>query len=314
MKQACIAYTTDVGYLFPSLLSATQAKANVVSDRTDVAICYIGEATYESDVVKSVCAENEILFYQISADQIDNLHVMYARLFLDQVLGKNYSRIVYIDGDTQITGDLQSLADAEIATGMVLAARDPMTLSIGSDCREGRETYGYFKSIGLSTDQTYRYFNSGVMCFNMADWAEIREECMDFKRRNSRAYNFPDQDILNLCLLERQLTLSFKWNFPAHFMNHAGVEQIVNPNIYHFMSNPRPWQGPFLPWGSAYTRKYEYLKGKYPVLKSIDVSLPLWKRQKYVLQQYYKFFQARLKWNSSEIIEKIQRIEATAFF
>ncbi len=312
MKKACIAYTTDCGYLFPSLLSAIQAKDNVDSNTSDVAICYIGESCQKSDIIHSICAQNNILFIAVAPQDIEHLHIMYARLFLDQILGYNYERIIYIDGDTQIAGSLQNLIDVTLPTGMILAARDPMILMIERGNKEGQNYQSYLQSIGIKPEHMTNYFNSGVMVFNSKDWEETRNECLEIKRQNPINYTFPDQDILNLTAADRNLILSFKWNFPIYFLNHKGIEEIVKPHIYHFMSNPRPWQGAFWPWGDVYSDEYTKLIVKHPELRQLSADIPTIIKYKYKLQQIYKYINENLNWSKDQFKLYIENIENKA--
>jgi lipopolysaccharide biosynthesis glycosyltransferase len=311
-RKACIAYITDAGYLFPTLLSAIQAAANVAAGMTDVVVCYIGAKNGDSYAIESVCHAHGIIFRRVAPAEIGDLPIMYARLFLDTLLGDDYRRIIYIDGDTQIAGDLQELADVSIPAGMILAVRDPMTLVIERESKTWREQHAYMKSIGLSAAHIGAYFNSGVICFNTADWAEIRHECLRLQKSRHGDFRFPDQDILNLAVRDRHRTISFKWNFPIYFLNHAGVESIVQPRVYHFMSNPRPWQGAFQPWGKTHFKKYDELTNRYPELLGLRERLPARTFWKYTLQQYYKLVAERLAWKSNEFTERIMRIESEA--
>ena len=309
---ACIAYTIDGGYLFPTLLSALQARGSVAEDTCDIAICHIGAASAASEAVHSICESSGILFRQTAPSDIGNMHVMYARLFLDCILERSYGRILYVDGDTQISGSLRELVSAELSSGMILAAPDPMTIGIRADTREGRRHSAYLESIGLPRSEVGDYFNSGVLCFNAKDLSEIRSACLAEHSRSKRAFRFPDQDLLNLAARGRRQQMSFKWNFPIYFLNHSGVEDDVAPRIYHFMSNPRPWHGAFAPWGAIPFERYAQLIHRYPQLAKLQPQLPAWLRAKYALQQYYKLASENLSALPGDFRRRIALIEKDA--
>jgi hypothetical protein len=106
--------------------------------------------------------------------------------------------------------------------------------------------------------------------------------------------------------------MSFKWNFPVFLLN-TGLDEIVEPRVYHFMSNPRPWQGPFQPWGHRWHSTYQHLVADHPELVQYMPTLSAPRYLKYFLQQHYKKRIETVVWRCQEIFDKVGRIEADAF-
>jgi lipopolysaccharide biosynthesis glycosyltransferase len=308
----CVCYVTDQGYLFPSLMSASQARQNVSPDKTDVVIYYVGPTTSKSELFQSICQNQNIKFARVLSADIDNMHVMFGRLFLDRFMTSNYQHILYIDGDTQIADNLDPLVDVKLPNGMFCAARDPMALAINWKNRVSADQRKYFETIGLSPDRVVNYFNSGVLRADRQGWAEISSRTLELIRSRGSNFRFPDQDALNLVAAERYLTMSFKWNFPVFLLN-TGLDKIVKPRIYHFMSNPRPWQGSFQPWGRKWHSTYQELVAKHPELGPHKPGLPAHRYLKYFLQQHYKKRVETVIWRSQEIFDKTGKIETEAF-
>jgi lipopolysaccharide biosynthesis glycosyltransferase len=311
LAKACVCYISDEGYLFPSLLSAIQIRENVSRQKADVVMYFIGEPTSKSELFRSIYAKYQIRFVVVSPKTIDSMHIVFARLFIDRFVEPTYQRILYIDGDTQIAGDINPLIDADLPPGTFCAARDPTTLATDTDKRSFPNQAAYFESIGLSANQIRLYCNSGVILFDRASWANICVDSLKLLQEKPRL-RFPDQDLINLAANGRCLTMSFKWNFPIFLMNY-GFEDIIKPRIYHFMSNPRPWQGPFQPWGRKWHRTYIDLLDKHPDLRPHVNALSPPKYFKYYLQQYYKKVIEGLAWKRSDIREKIAEIEKQSF-
>ena len=44
---------------------------------------------------------------------------------------------------------------------------------------------------------------------------------------------------------------ALQWNFQTSF-RYLGIENRVNPNIYHFTRFPKPWMGECEPWADIY--------------------------------------------------------------
>src|SRR6202041_3509581 len=80
-----------------------------------------------------------------------------------------------------------------------------------------------------------------------------------FFKNNMGICKFCDQSALNAVMGDRRLRLSLKWNFqsPARFM---GVEDNIDPAIYHFTQYAKPWMGECKPWQNVHAEYREALK------------------------------------------------------
>jgi hypothetical protein len=87
----------------------------------------------------------------------------------------------------------------------------------------------------------------------------------------------------------------------------------VQPRVLHFMSNPRPWQGPFWPWGRNRYAIYLDLVKDYPQLEPYRPVLSTPRYAKYFLQQYYKKICESAVWQSQALLDRMAQIEAGAF-
>ncbi len=311
MAKHCICYTTDDGYLAPTLISALQARDNI--DRSvGVVICHLGDKGRKAEAVETMCRQAKVEFINVDAGIVGGRHIMFARLFLDRILPPEYGRVLYVDGDTQVTGSLQPLLDARLSEGEMLAAPDPMALMLDSNDMKWRRMRSYFASIGLSPERLGVYFNSGVLLFNRNDLGAIRADCLSALAIERPPLRFPDQDILNLTCVERVKLMSFRWNFPAFFLE-CGFRSAVEPKLFHFMSNPRPWHGPLRPWGEEFSVVYAKLAAERPELAGLLPRLPRWKLAKYWLQQHFKACVETPAWSNARMREKLDALESRAF-
>jgi lipopolysaccharide biosynthesis glycosyltransferase len=236
----------------------------------------------------------------------------FARLFIDCIVEAAYQRILYIDGNTQIAGNIDPLIDVSLPRNTFCAAFDPASLAITYDNRPFPQLFAYFKSIGLSASQISRYINAGVLLLDRTSWAEVCTDSLKLLNPTTQRLRFLDQDLMNLAADGRCLTMSFKWNFPSFLMSY-GFEDVIEPRIYHFMGNPRPWQGAFQPWGRKWHRTYTDLVEKYPDLQPYLKTLPTSKYLKFHAQHYYKKLTEGRVWRRPEIRDKIIEIEKNAF-
>lgn len=127
----------------------------------------------------------------------------YLKLFIDELIPALDERMVYIDCDTAVTGDIRELMSIDMqgkAVGMVMD-------SLATKCK---------KAIGIA--ESDKYYNSGVILIDLARWKE--QKCS--KRilshiKNIRTYGTVDQDVMNVELKDEIMTLPAAYNLqPIH--------------------------------------------------------------------------------------------------
>ncbi len=295
MRRICVCYTPDQSYLFPSFVSALQARRFTPRNLADIVIIAFGIDPVAEVIFAEACARADIVFLTRSEADIGGAPAMLARLFLADLLPKHYDFFLYVDGDTQIRGPLDDLLLNPVPYGMFYAAADPMTF-VGDDSdRLSRTIAAHFASLGLSSVDASRYFNSGVIYAERTGWARIGAEAWKMFSGQSGASRFPDQDVLNLVGLPHCLSMSLAWNFPV-YMNSIRVLSVIRPRIVHYMSRPKPWEGVFPPWNAEASAVYDKVASVYP-----DTAR-YWRRMKrttwmrYHLQQRYKRMHAMVTW------------------
>lgn len=298
MTTACICYTTDASYLFPTFVSAIQARRNVSSNVADVVIFGFGIDTATAERFSAACARCGVIFTAHAMSAIGSAPAMMARLFLADLLPAQYDRFLYVDGDTQIHASLDELMSRPVPNGRFYAAADPMVFALDDTDSHGRQIAAHFREIGLSAQDARRYFNTGVIYANRAAWAEIGQEAWRRFDAQPAASRFPDQDVLNLVGLPHCLPLSLAWNFPVFMMN-ARVAPIIRPRIIHYMSQPKPWDGVFPPWQSADHRIYTDVAAAFPDLVERVGTMGVGQRLRYHLQQRYKRVLEMITWGHS---------------
>ena len=125
------------------------------------------------------------------------------RLLLPQYLDLKYRSVLYIDGDTQIVGDVRPLVLLDVPHGKIAAAPD-----VAWDPRKGNIfPEGYFEGLGI--DKPENYFSSGVLALERATLDDVMPEVHDFFLRNSlKLCRFHDQSALNAVMNKSVFSLS----------------------------------------------------------------------------------------------------------
>jgi hypothetical protein len=307
MPACCICYTTDPAYLFPTFVSALQARRQSSALKADVLIFSFGSDSEAEDQFGRACAAEGITLLSVPMDAIDGAAVMLARLFLTRFAPTQYEHFLYIDGDTQVRGSLDPLIDAQVPPGQFMAANDPMTFALPGNGALSRDVRQHFSALGISLHEACNYFNTGVLRINRNGWERTGRDAWDLFRfgRQSR---FPDQDVLNIVGGASRIPMSLAWNFPI-FMRNSRVETEIAPRIYHFMSKPKPWQGTFAPWDAEAAAPYEDVIRRYPELAGRLSTMPPPTRLRYHLQQRYKQIFETLTWGFGARRERILSYE-----
>lgn len=308
MMTSCFCYTTDRNYMAPTLLSAIQARRNVSRQNTDVIVLYVGPQNGEARLFATLCAHYGILFQVVAPASIDGLPVHFARHFLDRLLDRRYADVIHADGDTQINGSLDPLFEIALPPGRVMAARDPMAVMIHDRSRAWQARRAYLGSIGIPDGRLDRYFNTGIFRLNRVDLADVGEECVRICRKHGKTLRFSEQDAFNMAFGGDASLISFRWNFPIFFLN-GGYDASIRPRLVHYMSNPRPWQGVFLPWDRAAHTVYFDLAQAHPELMPYLQPLRGLKAAKYVAQQRYKRLVERRTWTRPHVQARVASFE-----
>ena len=178
------------------------------------------------------------------------------RLFLPEML-KDLDKIVYLDIDILIQGDVGYLYDLELGSNVFAGKRTnskawanmirPITRATLQFPYE--KAWDIRKRLHDKSDLTSRTFNAGVLILNLkvmrqenftATHLYLVEQC----RMN-------DQDVFNIYSQNRVLNLDSAWNHvPSHDFN-------ITPKIIH-------WAGPSKPW----KREYVLLKERFEATKA----------------------------------------------
>ncbi len=163
---------------------------------------------------------------------IDN----YTRLWIAEFFPASVDKVLYLDSDMVVTGDIGGLWRAELGEAVLGAVTIP----------------GSTRCATFDIPEHYGYFNSGVLIVDLARWRreEIFPRLIDYLAANSEKIVDADQDILNACLYDRRLPLPYIYNAisPFFFDYHPlglSDEEIAavraDARIVHFNGASKPW-------------------------------------------------------------------------
>ncbi|NMM95080.1 DUF4422 domain-containing protein [Bifidobacterium oedipodis] len=195
----------------------------------------------------------------------NNAHISietYYRFIIQEAL-PFYSKILYLDCDLVVNGDVAQLFDTEIGDAAIGAVRDLDFLG-NLNMKDGiRATY---VSKQLHMTNPYGYFQAGVLVMNLDRMRTIHSvhEWLEIAQRPGFIYN--DQDILNMECEGMVHYLPYDWNVmhncagrvdgvfayaPADTFK-AYTDSRQNPKIVHYAGFDKPWKNPWCDFGPLY--------------------------------------------------------------
>lgn len=173
------------------------------------------------------------------------------RFFIPQIL-KEYDKIIYLDCDLIIRGDISKLYHEDIGANYLGVCKNPVTF-----------TRYKLKDINIDPD---KYFNAGVLLYNINEWRKnnLIHTCL----RLTTTYpnlTYLDQDVLNIACKDKVHYLDYRWNFAWQFFSSLDklstdelqlyLEAEKDFYIIHYTTSIKPWSHP--------TKKYADLWWKY---------------------------------------------------
>ncbi len=172
----------------------------------------------------------------------------YYRLLIPELIPPQFEKVIYLDCDLVIKGDLGDLWQKDIGEYYVLAVQDVMIRDVSSSL-----VLFNHQEMGIRGDS--KYFNSGVLVINVKKWraSKFSFQAIEFLKKNRNILNFPDQDTLNVLFAGQWGELDPRWNLllphalaysswkTSPFSEDVYNDFIQNPYIIHFSSELKPW-------------------------------------------------------------------------
>ena len=153
----------------------------------------------------------------------------YCRIFIPKVFPQ-YDKVLYLDSDIVVTGDISELYNIELGNNLVGAANEEVMVDY--------DVFGTYVEKALGVDR-YDYFSAGVLLINAKLYREekIEEKFIDLMN----AFKFrvtQDEDYLNVLCNGRVKKIDIGWNKSAY--KTEGFDD-KNLKLIHYKINWKPW-------------------------------------------------------------------------
>ena len=164
------------------------------------------------------------------------------RLLLPELLPTEVERVIYLDSDLVVEGNLAELWKEKLGDSPALGVQD-FLYPYGS-----KEVQNTYRELHLPSDTLC--CNSGVMVINLKQWRieSLGHQVLDYIRRNHDVVYLPDQDGINAIIGNRWKYLDPKWNVQIFGANKPTIKLPYESNILirdafilHFTTSVKPW-------------------------------------------------------------------------
>lgn len=166
----------------------------------------------------------------------------YYRLFVVKALPSDIDKVIYMDCDIVVRGDLMPLWETDMTDK-----------ALGAVYQYNEWAFVEHSYERLGFDSKYGYFNAGILLINLAYWRkhQVTEQLMNYIKDNYSQIHSHDQDVLNAVLHQSVQPLSYTWNCLPSFFEKGKFtypdfvdysEDIADPVIIHYVHKPKPWQ------------------------------------------------------------------------
>lgn len=166
----------------------------------------------------------------------------YYNLFAVDILPETIHKIIYMDGDMIVKGNLRKLWDLDISE---------YACAMAVNCTFFDQSY-YER---LQYDAKWGYYNNGTTLYNFDYLRKIKfsEKAVDYINAHRDSIYWMDQDVQNALLHEKILQLPIEYNFQTLFFHHSDweyydevfrkqiVEAAAYPIVIHYCGHLKPW-------------------------------------------------------------------------
>jgi lipopolysaccharide biosynthesis glycosyltransferase len=164
----------------------------------------------------------------------------YHKLTLGEWLPSEVKRVIWLDADMLVLGNLARLWEADLDDHLALAVQDILVPYVSS-------RFGIAAHRELGLRRQAKYFNAGVMLIDVARWRrdDVAARAFDYLRRYRERVFFWDQEALNAVLAGQWGALDPRWNWNPLIdrlsTRQRTLELRGDPWIIHFSGNLKPW-------------------------------------------------------------------------
>ncbi len=216
-----------------------------ISDSNNKKLCDLAERYGRNSVIIEIGAMEQ--YFDFSFNTTGWNEIVLARLLVDRILPNEIKRVIYLDGDTIVRGNLSDMWNIDLGD---------KTLAMSVETTVNRKNKAV---LGLEDEL---YYNAGVLLIDLDKWRSLdcgKRIIEYYEAHNGRLFA-NDQDAINAVLKDEIYQLLPSYNFCNTYTQYPYwfLRQLVKPqkyiekNIYeeckrnpiiiHYLGEDRPWR------------------------------------------------------------------------
>lgn len=154
----------------------------------------------------------------------------YFRLFLPE-LYPQFDKVLYLDSDVILVGDISKLYNTDLGTNLVAAAPD--------DIIQYNKVFQDYAELVVGVAKYQNYFNAGVLLMNLDQLRKFKfQEKFLYLLEKVKFSVAQDQDYLNRLCKGRTTLVSHDWNVMPYVNDETKPEDI---KLIHYNFAYKPW-------------------------------------------------------------------------
>ena len=233
--------------------------------------------------VRELCEKygNELSVYDVDEKKLEGVKfrknrpltmAAYYRILLPEILDESIDRVLYLDCDIVVLGEVKELYELCL---------DDLALAACLDA----SPYTDLHRRQLVLDLKDSTFCSGLMMINLKYWRNNKSEdkLLEYSKREREVVYLHDQDALNYVFKNKWYVLPYKWGVaPYSYAVLDGRqkrfdidEYVFNPKIIHYASPIKPWLDVWQPRQKYYIRYLKLSEFPNATLEKINMSVRL---------------------------------------
>lgn len=233
-----------------------------------------------------------------AGNQFDNVYISahlsraaYLRLAIGDLLPSR-NRVIYLDADLIVRKDLAQLYDSNMHNNTIAAVLDLGILTSKKSMSQKRKQ--------LSWQAGDKYFNSGVIMFDLNRWREKNYGNKVCRLVAENKFRHHDQDALNYVLKDDWLEIPLNWNvIPPISLLHfkilmngewrkMAIEARRDPAVIHFAGSRKPWEYPLSP---GFNEEYYFVLARTAFANE---SMPTIQKGKHPRPLFHYFYRKKI--------------------
>ncbi|MEE1065620.1 MAG: glycosyltransferase family 8 protein [Acutalibacteraceae bacterium] len=244
----------DSNYIHPLCVMFNSLAKTNAKNSFDIYVAYSSLTEEDFDNMAKALGSLDARIHRVLVDEnifsgapvLDRLSkATYYRLLIGDILPADVDRLLYLDPDIVINGDLTEMYNTDLK-GCVLAG--------------GTHLYGFnewvnFYRLRVKRKRRNHYINAGVLLIDLDMWRKTvtLEEILDFIQKKIRYLLLADQDVINVLFADKLVKIDErKYNLDektfSYFRKKKDASQKIdldwvrkNSVIIHYNGKHKPW-------------------------------------------------------------------------